>query len=201
VVKPRPFYLVAEDPPAKQAILRAAMRLFIEKGLSATSIRDLSEVTGFTNPALYRHFESKEALARYLFEASYLRIHVELAEAAAVGGTAARRLDAYVTGLIGLLETCPEAVLLVNDHLRELWRGSAARLLPYSHVAQARALVDAVRPPRSVAGHRANELAVAALLGTGAQLARLFYFGHLQGRPRDWKAELTALARNVVRAR
>ena len=51
-----PFYLTEDDAPAKREILRAALKLFSERGLAATSVRDIAEESGFTNPALYRHF-------------------------------------------------------------------------------------------------------------------------------------------------
>ena len=41
-----PFYIRENDPPAKREILRAAMRLFSEQGLAATSIRDIARESG-----------------------------------------------------------------------------------------------------------------------------------------------------------
>ena len=37
---PLPFYIRKDDPRAKREILRAAMKLFSERGLAATSIRE-----------------------------------------------------------------------------------------------------------------------------------------------------------------
>ena len=58
-----PFYIREDDPPAKQQILRAAMKLFSEHGLAGTSIRDIAKESGYTNPALYKHFSGKDELA------------------------------------------------------------------------------------------------------------------------------------------
>ena len=58
-----PFYIRENDPPAKQQILRAAMKLFSERGLAATTIRDIAKESGYTNPALYKHFDGKDAVA------------------------------------------------------------------------------------------------------------------------------------------
>jgi AcrR family transcriptional regulator len=41
-----PFYIREEDPPAKRQILRAAMKLFSERGLDGTSIRDIADESG-----------------------------------------------------------------------------------------------------------------------------------------------------------
>jgi AcrR family transcriptional regulator len=69
-----PFYVRDTDPPAKREILRAAIKLFGQHGLAATTIRDIAKESGYTNPALYKHFVSKEALALYLFETSHRRL-------------------------------------------------------------------------------------------------------------------------------
>jgi AcrR family transcriptional regulator len=68
------FYVREDDPPAKQEILRAAMKLFSERGFDATSIRDIARESGYTNPALYKHFASKEDLALHLFETCHRRM-------------------------------------------------------------------------------------------------------------------------------
>jgi AcrR family transcriptional regulator len=69
-----PFYIREDDPPAKRQILRAAMKLFSAHGLDATSIRDIARESGYTNPALYKHFAGKEELALHLFETCHRRL-------------------------------------------------------------------------------------------------------------------------------
>ncbi len=69
-----PFYIREDDPPAKRQILRAAMKLFSEHGLAGTSIRDIAQESGYTNPALYKHFAGKEELALHLFETCHRRL-------------------------------------------------------------------------------------------------------------------------------
>ena len=69
-----PFFVREEDPPAKRQILRAAMTLFSERGLAGTSIRDIARESGYTNPALYKHFASNDELALYLFETCHRRL-------------------------------------------------------------------------------------------------------------------------------
>jgi TetR/AcrR family transcriptional regulator, repressor of fatR-cypB operon len=68
----RPFYVSADDAPAKRKILETALVLFVRDGLCETSVRDIAKASGFTNPALFKHVRSKNDLARYLFERCYL---------------------------------------------------------------------------------------------------------------------------------
>jgi AcrR family transcriptional regulator len=52
--------------PAREAIRRAAIRLFSQKGFAATSTREICEQAKVTKPVLYYHFGSKEQLYRGL---------------------------------------------------------------------------------------------------------------------------------------
>jgi TetR/AcrR family transcriptional regulator len=57
---PKPHKPPAAD--ARQRILRAAMVLFAAKGFAATSIRDITQAAGVTNPMVYYYFGSKSDL-------------------------------------------------------------------------------------------------------------------------------------------
>lgn len=49
-------------------VVEAAMRLFWSKGLTATSLDDLSAATGLTRPSLYNAFGNKESIYQYAFD-------------------------------------------------------------------------------------------------------------------------------------
>jgi AcrR family transcriptional regulator len=190
------FYLDASDPPAKRAILVAAMHLFTTRGLEATSIRDIAEKAGFTNPALYRHFESKEALAAHLFEVSYRWVATRTSTALRAALPPRERLHALVDVSIALATECPEAVLFVNTHLQALWPASQKRLVGLSLVGQVRALVRAVRGDTAYA--IGDEIATAAVLGTLGQWVRALYFGTLPGPPSRWREDLYLVVQRIV---
>lgn len=62
----------------RDAALAAAMRLFWQKGYSATSICDLTSVMGIGSPSLYAAFGSKEALYAEALD-HYARSHEAIA--------------------------------------------------------------------------------------------------------------------------
>lgn len=51
----------------KRRILESALRLFSEKGIRETTIKDIAKDVGVTEGAIYRHFVSKDEIVRGLF--------------------------------------------------------------------------------------------------------------------------------------
>src|SRR4030042_2104279 len=62
----------------KELIARTALLLFVEKGITETTIRDIAGAAGIAEGTLYRHYESKEQLAWELFSTNYLAFALEL---------------------------------------------------------------------------------------------------------------------------
>lgn len=52
----------------REQILDEALKLFSEKGIKETTIRDIAKAVGITEGAIYRHFESKDQIVYELFE-------------------------------------------------------------------------------------------------------------------------------------
>jgi AcrR family transcriptional regulator len=86
----------------KERIKREAMRLFVEHGVDAVSMRDIADAVGLKAPSLYAHFRSREELVGDLFFASYADYGLRLAEAAATPGRFAAKLEAMVRAICAL---------------------------------------------------------------------------------------------------
>jgi AcrR family transcriptional regulator len=52
----------------REAIVRAAARLFAQKGFRGTTTRELAAALGVTEPVLYQHFRTKKDLYRAIIE-------------------------------------------------------------------------------------------------------------------------------------
>ena len=193
-----PFYVREDDPPAKQQILRAAMKLFADHGLDGTSIRDIARESGYTNPALYKHFASKEQLAVHLFETCHQRLWTRCHAAVTAGASFDDKLDGYIAQMLALVDEHPEAMAFLSEHARVLWPKSSAAVRRHTMIGLARSLMGAA--PRSRRGGRQiqADVAAASLQGTLAELMRMLQVGVIRGPAMHWKPELVALFRKIA---
>jgi len=193
-----PFYIHEEDPPAKREILRAAMKLFSRHGLAGTSIRDIAEESGFTNPALYKHFASKEELALYLFEACHRRLWSRCHAALVEAGSFDAKLDSYVGRMLELVDEQPEAMAFLSDSARVLWPLAGPAVRRHTMIDLARSLMSAAPRARGRRGALNIDVAAAGVQGTIAELARMIQVGAVPGPAMRWKADVVAQFRRVA---
>jgi len=59
---------VRKGEQTRQEIIRKAAPIFNQKGYSGTALSDLMRATGLEKGGIYRHFESKQELARDVFD-------------------------------------------------------------------------------------------------------------------------------------
>jgi AcrR family transcriptional regulator len=187
-----PFYIRQDDPPAKRAILRAAIKLFSTRGLVATSIRDIAAESGYTNPALYKHFASKEDLALQLFETCHARVWTSCSAALAAEPTFDRKLEAYVAQWLELVDEHPRVIAFLSDSARVLWPKARGSVRQQTMIGLARSLVLSASPSGRAAGSNVD-VAAAAVQGTLAELARMIQVGVVEGPARRWKNPLVAV--------
>jgi len=77
-------------------IERAAIGLFVDKGVAETSIRDIARAVDVSEGALYRHFASKEELVWKTFERHYLAFARQLHALADREATARGKVAAMI---------------------------------------------------------------------------------------------------------
>jgi TetR/AcrR family transcriptional regulator, repressor of fatR-cypB operon len=196
----KPFYISSEDAPAKQKILSAALDLFVRDGLCETSVRDIAKVSGFSNPALFKHFPSKEALARYLFERCYLELFHLIQKAIRSGETFVTKQHAVVDAYMTALDHDENAVLYVQEHLRQFWPKMPASVRKHSILGEVRMLLEAGRKEQTVTSAVDIGLLTAAWIGALQQFARARYFGEFQQSSKAIAAALEELLIRMVKA-
>lgn len=191
-----PFYIEPNDPPSKQALLEAALKLFARDGVRESSIRAVAAEAGFTNPVLFKYFDGKDALALHLFERCYLRLVREAK--AAIGGDASfrARLRELVTRLFALLDEAPEAVLFVNEELRRFW----PQVSPATRKHSLMAMTAAFFAHEDVTTAIDRQLLVAGFWGLLGQFARIHAFGEWRGKAVDAVPQLEALIWKMLKS-
>ena len=185
-----PFYIREDDPPAKRQILRAAMKLFSEHGLAGTSIRDIAQESGYTNPALYKHFAGKEELALHLFETCHRRLWARCNAAIVSSKSFDDQLDGYIGQYLELVDEHPEAMAFLSDSARVLWPKADSTVRRQTMIGLARSLM--MNAPQMRRGKSAlhPDVAAASLQGTLAELTRMLQVGVVSGPAVRWKGEL-----------
>jgi TetR/AcrR family transcriptional regulator, repressor of fatR-cypB operon len=198
MVQTLPFYIHEDDPPAKRQILRAAMTLFSERGLAGTSIRDIARESGYTNPALYKHFAGKEELALYLFETCHRRLWTKCNAAILAGSSFDDKLDAYIGQVLELVDEHPEAMAFLSDSARVLWPKSGPAVRRQTMIGLARSLMSQAPQPSRGKSTISPDVVAASLQGTLAEVARMLQVGVIPGPAVRWKGHLVGLFRKVA---
>lgn len=182
-------------PGAKARIERAALDLFVARGVDAATTREIAAAAGVSEGAIYRHFDSKDELAAALF----LSIHTRLA--ALVRAAARNRKGiAEQTGAIvdAYCATADEDFPLFAFHLLH-----AHRFLPTPEGADNP--VDAVEDIISAAMRR-REIARGEpgfiggmALGVVLQTALQIHYGRIKGPLSAYANDLVTAALAVMR--
>jgi AcrR family transcriptional regulator len=192
------FYIREDDPPAKRQILRAAMKLFSERGFAATSIRDIAHESGYTNPALYKHFAGKEELALHLFETCHRRMWASCRGAVVAGTSFDEKLEGYIGRWLELVDEHPEVVAFLSDSARVLWPKASPTVRRQTMIGLARSVVVEAAQRRGGATAVNADVAAASLQGTLAELARMLHVGVVDGPAVRWKDPLVTLFRRLA---
>ncbi|MBL8707301.1 MAG: TetR/AcrR family transcriptional regulator [Rhodospirillales bacterium] len=96
-----------DSSDTRQRIERHALRLFVEHGADGTSVRDIAQAAKVAEGALYRHYESKDALVAHLFAANYTRFAGELDAAQRAEGTGRGKVRAMVATFCRFFDADP----------------------------------------------------------------------------------------------
>lgn len=191
--RPVPCYLAPDDAPAKKKILTEALRLFVRDGLYETSIRDIARETGYTNPALFKHFASKDQLALHLFEQCYLNLFQAVARAISGQQGYLAQQRAVIATYLDLLDADRDALLYVQENLRHFWPMMPDHVKRSSIVGQVHALLQRGRGEGAVTDAMPIDFLVMGWLGVLQQFARAWFFGGFAGPARRQGARLEQL--------
>lgn len=102
---------------ARPKIERAALKLFISEGVDAATTREIADVAGVSEGALYRHYKGKDELALALFMETHNRLAEMMQGAFSQPGTLEDRVRRAIAAYCELAD---EDWLLFSFHLVSL---------------------------------------------------------------------------------
>lgn len=122
----------------RQEIDRTALRLFAEKGIKATTIRDIATAAGIAEGTLYRHYKSKDDLAWLLFRDNYASLGEQLDRVQAAEHTTKDKIQAMIRYFCRVYEDDRDMFtylfLARHDHMQRIDRRLGNPYLVFRHV-------------------------------------------------------------------
>jgi AcrR family transcriptional regulator len=172
----------------RERIIQGALRLFAEKGVDATSIRDIASSAAISEPAIYRHFRSKEDLVWEIFWSGYRDLGALLGSIEAKGGLR-ERLTVMVETICALFDRDQALFrfLLLTQH-GQLGKITEREKSPVQvlHDQLAAAIKAGALPPQNA------ELATSTVFGIVLQAATFRIYGRLDQPLSHYAANLAA---------
>jgi AcrR family transcriptional regulator len=182
----------------KERITRSALRLFVEKGITEATVRDISQAAGVAEGTLYRHFASKEDLAWELFAGNFMAFARELEELARGEETFQAKLAAMVGRFCEFFDRDPLlfSYLLLAQHA-QLHKVTEDMANPVTVVRElvAQGMAKGEVPPAD------PEVAAAMVLGVVLQVAVFKIYGRVRQDLAGLAPELTAACFRVLQVR
>ena len=165
---------------AKTLIERAALRLFVERGVAETSIKEIARAAKVSQGAMYNHYVSKDELAWQLFARNFSEIGHALRHVASQHDDLESQFRAMVRHVFQRFE---EDWLLVtyvfsarHQHLRRVTRKMGNPYLAF-RTAISRAMAHRQIPKQNL------DLATSLVTGAIIQVIDTRILGHIAGSP------------------
>jgi AcrR family transcriptional regulator len=168
-----------DRPSTRQRIADAAIRLFAQKGVDRTTMKDIAQALGVSEPALYRYHASKEDLYTSAFLEAYERIAREAAEIC-LRESNFRRCVAALVALFARLfdEEVDVFTFVLIDHHRYL--GAVPAEVKRNPVEALRRLFARAMDAGDMPRRGSPDFAVAVSLGIVVQTAIFVHYGRLR---------------------
>jgi len=188
-----------DDPPAKQAVLGVALHLFTRQGVAGTNVRQIAAAAGFTNPIIFKYFDSKEGLARALFERCYEELVSTLFVSVDLEEPFSENVLRFVTRYTELLGRAPVIPVFVLTQARDLASGLPPRLKRRPLPAAFQELLASGQRQSQVTDQVSLPLLAVCLLGILESVSLAVYRRDLRGSLASLRRELSEVIIALVR--
>ncbi|MDA3903920.1 MAG: TetR/AcrR family transcriptional regulator [Desulfuromusa sp.] len=109
------------NPPKKiDLVIRAARKLFVEKGFRGVAIPEIVKESGVSVGAIYLHFDNKEKLAQTVYQYTLDQFTEQFSECLAGRETAQDKLSAFAELVFELTEEDPDMMEFMLSACKEI---------------------------------------------------------------------------------
>lgn len=102
-------------------LLEIAAVLFAERGLRATTVRDIADAAGILSGSLYHHFDSKESMVDEILRGFLDELFGRYREIVAAGLDSRTTLESLVTASYEAIDVSHSAVAIYQDEAKHLF--------------------------------------------------------------------------------
>ena len=164
------------------AILHEAARLFAERGYSGVSLEEIGAAVGVSGPAVYRHFENKQALLGAILVGVSERLRAGGRSVSDAGGSPDDRLEAIVAFHVDFALTDADVIRVQDRDLASLREDDrhTVRRLQREYVELWIGILSELHPERSESDLRVRAHACFGLINSTPHSSR-----GLRGAPAD----------------
>jgi AcrR family transcriptional regulator len=192
-VPPVPRWKRRPAAETSSAIRRAALRCFARAGVDGSTTRDIAREMGLTEGALYRHFASKDEIARSVFEECAGKLVARLEGGIAGARGFAARVEAAVRAFFEFAaEDEASFRLLAHDHFSKLGLVRAGTRLPKD------VIVDLCRSAPASLALEEPVLAAAFVIGIILRSIQFRQAGLVKLDPEEFLAHVVRAALRVL---
>lgn len=104
----------------RDELLSLAATLFAERGLRATTVRDIADAAGILSGSLYHHFDSKESMVDEILRGFLDDLFSRYNEIVASGASSRDTLEALVVASFEAIDASHSAVAIYQDEAKHL---------------------------------------------------------------------------------
>lgn len=189
-----------------KALTDAALALFLERGIEAVTIEDITDGAGVAKGSFYRYFDDKTALVEALFaplsEAVRKSFDDSLAaiDAAKEKAEVAASYDVLAGGLVHIILNQGDTTLLYLQENRGSSRGARAPVIKVAALLSEKAIEHTARVrAHGLLKPYAPELSTLTVIGAAERLLYAALSGELKAEPLEVPGQLISLILDGIR--
>lgn len=179
-------------------VMRAALRLFVQKGIDGTTIKDIAREAKVAEGSLYRHYKSKEDLAWDLFKTHLSDFTHKLMRKVLQERTSQDRVRRFVEESFAAYEDDPElfTYLILREH-SELAKYSSANEIHPGHL-----VIHIIEDGQKAGEIKAGDPYLLGSLFVGAviRVCAVKMYGNLKNPLKTYAADVSESIWNMVSA-